>query len=716
MLENSKWITRNVWREWSYPERAEDFPRSPYIVKTFFVRDGIKRAVLNIAALGQGAYYVNSVRIPDSYLPTVPQNPMKAVLYNTYDILSLLTLGENRVGVILGNNGFCDMIVNRYRSQPKLTAEIILEYENGESETIMSDTSWKTADSPTLFSMRRCGEKYDARLAIDGWCSPETSVDAWDNADICQGPGGALRKNICPPMLIKRGIKGKELRRGLFDFGMSLSGWVKISVKGACGEEIVIKYAERLSDDGAEVDQSGMISAYEPMSHKDRYIIGSNEGESFEQLFSYHGFRYAEITGNYDELSVEAVSAYTDIKQISDFKCDNDTVNKIHSATVNSLLTNSHGALTDCPHREQNEWTGDGALSAETVSMLFDAHDMLKGWMDVFRDEQFPNGKLPCIIPAKNWLWEYNFASGTDWDSAIFHIPYYLLKYGRNSDVAEMMWESMNKSLSYFSTLSENCLMRNGVGDWCALEETCDKEITDTAYYRADALMMSEMAEYLGKDGAYYSELAERIKSEFRKKYVRNGEMTDKHEAALAAAIYAGFLNEDEIPSAAAELAGIIAKNGYRFTCGVHGLRFIFDALSENGYTQLLFDTVTNRKYPGYAMSVENGMNSLPERFDLKRIAGEDSLNHHFRSPVAAWFYKYLAGIRIDGFFEKIIIEPHFVNGISELTAELNGIKVSYDPDRLTVDCPYDFVLALHGKQEKYSAGKYGFDRKGNIV
>lgn len=704
MFENAKWITRSPWIRWGIENNPELFPPSPYITRSFVIEKQLDKAMLHIAGLGQAAYYLNGDRIPDSYRPTQVANPMLTVLYRSFDITALLKSGRNRIGVTLGNNLYNDRRVSRWRSTTKMIAQLELTYKDGSTDLIVSDTSWKTADSPTLFSMNRCGEKYDARKEIQGWCSADFDDTGWDNAHICKGPGGILRTTECPPVRVKREIPGKEIASGLFDFGENVSGWVRLNVTGRRGVEVTAKYSELLTEDKKHANQKNILSnVYGPMAHKDIYILKGGEEEEFEQLFSYHGFRYVEVEGEYDNVKVTALVSHTDIPPTADFTCDNDTINRIHELCVRSILTNCQDVLLDCPHREQNEWTGDGMLSAESASMGFDSYGMFYEWMLKFKDDQLPNGALPCIIPAKDALWEYNFANGPDWDSAIFHIPYYCFKYSGDRRIVDTMWENMNRSLQYFSTLSENGLLRAGVGDWAASGETCDKEITDTAYYRIAALMMAEMAEATGRSGTPYLELAERIKADFREKYVKDGMLADDHQAALAAVLFSKMMDGEEIATTARRLADHMKASGCHFICGVHGLRMIFDALSENGYTQVLFDTVVNPEYPGYGHMVKSGFTTLPEWFNYGA-----SQNHHFRSMVDTWFYKYLAGIRFNGFgFEHVEISPVFVAGITKLTAKVKGIKVSYDSEKITVCSPVAFTF----RQKRYLAGEYVFKK-----
>ena len=708
MFENAKWITRTPWIKWDFAKDPALLPPSPYLARAFVVEKPLASAVLNIVGLGQAAYYINGERIPDSVRPTHTFAPVRTVVYNTYNVTDLLREGKNRFGVTLGNNAYNDTGVTRWRSTTKMIAQLDLMYTDGETETIVSDASWKTADSPTVFSLRRCGEKYDARLEINGWCDADFDDSNWDAAYITKGPGGVLRPAICPPIKEIRRIAGKEIAPGVFDFGENTSGYVHMTVSGKRGEELGIKYAERLTEDQLHVDQSNILAGiYKPMAHKDVYVLKGEGEEQFEQLFSYHGFRYAEVEGNYDTVMLTAVVTHTDMPAVSEFFCDDQIINAIHKACVRSIVTNCQGAPIDCPHREQNEWTGDGMLSAEAISLGFDAYDMFYDWMLKFKDDQYPDGCLPCIIPVKEETWGYNFANGPDWDSAIFHIPYYCYKYTGDRRIVDTMWENMERSLKYFGTLSDTRLLNCGVGDWAQVGVRCDREITDTAYYRIGALMMAEMAMATERDPVPFLELAAEIKRDFRAKYVKDGKMTDPHETALSAAVFARMLDGEEIAVAAKQLADTVAANGYRFVCGVHGLRMIFDALSENGYAQTVFDTVTNPAYPGYAHAIASGLDTLPENLDYA-----SSLNHHFRCPVDTWFYKYLAGIRVEGFgFDNVVIAPVFVNGINSVKATLRGITVSYDEKTVSVKSPHPFTLKLNDICERYAAGEYVFKR-----
>lgn len=709
MFEKAKWITRIDRKDWGHPP-VQTPPPAPYIIRDFEIKADVKSVILSVCGLGQAAYYLNGERIPDSMHPTQQAQYERSVVYNEFDLTSIVREGKNRFGALIGHILLADP-ENQYRMNlPRMIAQIDIEYKSGEKEAIVSDSSFLTEESPVLFSMRRCGEIWDAKKVIADWSKPETPVDAWTPAAICAGPGGALRKKVCPPERVKAIIKGKEIAPGLYDFGENISGWLRLVLKEEHTEDITTFYSEWITDDGLHASNEGM-SKTAFMYHRDRYTPRGEVGEVFEPYFSYHGFRYIEIWGA-KSCEVYAIKCHTDMPVISEFKCNNEILNEIHKYCERSILANTHGAMLDCPQREQNEWTGDGMLSSEVISMEFDSYDMYYEWMLNFKDAQHPSGFLPSIVPCRG-NWPYSFANGLDWSSAIIHIPYYAYKYSGNPEIAELMWDNMTRAMDYFASRSENNLMDFGVGDWVSVQAKCPIEITDTIYYRIDALMMAEMAKSLGKDDSRWLALAEDIKRDFRAKYITDGALNNRHFTCLIGSVYSGMLEENEIQShvdAAANEARKENENALR--CGIHGLRMVFDVFGKYGYNELLFDILTNTEKMGYAKMVADGITTLAERFDYRTKENQNghysSLNHQFMSMVDGWFFRYVAGIKLNGFgWNDIVIEPCLVSKITDFKASVRDLSVSLSDSVLKISSPYPFTLILKGKTEKFGAGSY---------
>ncbi len=710
MFERAKWIAAEDYRKWRHPSVSEP-PPAPYFVRDFEVGRGLLSATLAVSGLGQAAYYLNGERFGGVH-PTHQSAYAKSVIYNTFDLTPLVREGKNRLGAVVGHLFLADPEYYFCMSLPRMIAELTLRYEGGGCEVIVSDSSFLTAPSPTLFSLRRCGERYDARLEIADWSHPDTPLDAWQRAAICASPGGALRPTVCPPKRVFAELPGREIAPGVFDFGEHLSGFVRLTLAGCEEGEINIVYSEWLEDGGLHVTHEGLQGgSYRPMLHRDVYLPKGEAGERFEPLFSYHGFRYVEVTGAKGAVSVTALKVHTDLPPLAAFSSGNATLDAIHAACHCSILACAQGAMLDCPQREQNEWTGDGMLTAEVVAMEFDSYDFYYEWMMKFREDQHPSGGLPAIIPCRS-NWPFNFANGLDWSSAIVHIPYYAFKYTGDERIVSLMWEPMERAMDYFATRSDTCLMDFGVGDWVSLDPPCPIEITDTVYYRMDALMMAEMAEATGRDPSRWQRLAADIRRDFRAKYVKDGQLTDRTLTPLVAAVYSGMLDDAEIPSHVRAAAAIIERDGYAIRCGVHGLRMLFDVFGRYGYNELILRVLTNPEAPGYAKAVSDGLLTLPEEFDYRTEKCDTgkypSLNHQFTAMVDGWFFRYVAGVSFRGFgYGDIVIEPAILPTLTRFSAEVRGIRVLREGDRLTVTSPYPFRTALSGEMRKYSAGEY---------
>lgn len=712
MFEKAKWIAGEDFRAWRHPPHAEPKP-SPYIIRDFTVKEGLVSAELAVCGLGQAAYYVNGKRIENSIHPTHQSTYVKSIIYNTFDLAPYLSVGKNRFGAILGHVMLADPEYYFCMSLPRMIAELHLVYEGGAEERIVSDTSFLTQDSPTLFSLRRCGERYDARREIDGWCLPDAATDGWHPVAICASPGGALRPSVCPPKRIFATIEGEMIAPGVFDFGEHLSGYVQLILDGEYTDEVSVYYSEWLSDDGLHISQEGLQpGTHRPMLHRDVYIPRGERGESFEPLFTYHGFRYVEVTGA-KQVRVIAKKVHTDLLPLASFAAGEPTLTAIHKACHRSILACAQGAMLDCPQREQNEWTGDGMLTAEVVAMEFDSYNFYYEWMQKFKEEQFPSGAIPAIVPCRS-NWPFNFANGLDWSSAIIHIPYYSFKYSGDRRIVDLMWEPMVRAMEYFATRSENGLMDFGVGDWVSIDPRCPIEITDTAYYRIDAVMMAEMAEACGRDASRWRELAAAIRRDFRDKYVKNGRLTEQTLTPLVAAVYAGMLDEGEIAAHVAAAAAIVMRDGDALRCGVHGLRMLFDVFGRYGYNELVLRVLTNDKKPGYAKAVKDGLLTLPEQFTYRTKECDTgvyaSLNHQFTAMVDGWFFRYVAGIGNEGFgWDRTVIEPRLLDGLPEFCAEVRGITVARKDGCLRICCPHPFRLVLSGSATDHGAGDYEF-------
>lgn len=698
MFENSKWIAR---------KDINEIKPAPCFRKTFELTKQIKTAKLNICGLGLALCYINGKSISDEVLLTPHTKYDTRVIYNTYDVTKMLSLGKNVIGCILGNGCY---FVTYYRwdyyrpdwiSHPKLILSLEIEYHDGSTEVIVSDTSWKTADSAIVYNETKRGEIFDARLYDKNWNLPDFDDSSWDNAFICRGAGGAFEERLTPPIRVVKQYKAKYIGNNVYDIGQNISGWARIRAKGTRGTEISMRYSEVLNPDGSIAPEQ-LNSILGSDTHFDKYIMSGEGIEEWAPSFAYHGFRYVEVTGAPDDFELTGEFIHTDFDVVGDFSCNDDMLNKIHHASVMSTLSNFVGLPTDCPQREQNAWTGDALVSLDQTLMNFDAVSSYIKWLNDIKDTQRPSGQICCMAPTAGW--GYNWGSGPAWDSLLIHLPYSIYYYTGRCDVIEQFWGSMNLYMGFMESMSENDLVCFGLSDWCAPKgaEICPTIITDTSYFFRNYKIMARCAQLTGKDTSFYENRAASIKKAFRDNFIDKDLYLGNNTCAIACAIYQDLYTEDEKPLAAKHLSGLIAKNGYHIDCGILGMKYLFTALSEYGYANTAYKLVTNPEYPSYANWINSGMTTLCETWDMK-----ESCNHHMYSEVDMWFYKYIAGIQINEGAQAVTIKPCFIDGITFVTAKHKGIEVCRDKETINIKSHIPGKLVLNEKEIPFASGSY---------
>lgn len=557
MFEKSKWIE---YKSESPGDSICTTP-APYIAKTFMLREKPEKAILNIVAVGDAAYFINGKRIPDSLRPTYASDYKKSAIYNVFDITSELCAGKNRLGAILG----CfrtKQSVYGFLLPRMLIAELDVIYSDGSFETVVSDESFKGADSHLLFTATLCGERQDARLEIPGWCDAEFNDEKWNNVEVTDLPNIKFRTTDCPPKRIISERKFKEIAPNLFDCGITTSGYAKAKISGKAGNLIKLTYSERLLPDKMHIDSSQMTKGqYPDMFNSDEYILDGTKGKEYNQYMAFHGFRYVEVTGDYDEIELTAVTEHTDIKETAYFECDNDIINKIHFSCVNSVLTCCQDVFVDNPKRDAS-WVGDTMLSSEVILSEFDSKSVLLETARHCYESMNESGRIPdCVPSCSKWGFGKRF-SGPDWgNSVVFQIVFYIYKYFGDIKPFMDFKKNLDRSLEFFAEMAEDdgyiADEEYATGDWSCLHASTEarKDIMSNVYYKWDLEIMAELSSICGYDSKPYKLLAEKIKKAFRARYMPGGRFEEVSVSELITLAARGFFEKMNCPKLQIELS-----------------------------------------------------------------------------------------------------------------------------------------------------------------
>lgn len=722
----AKWITKKEHKYEVYSPDGAPFglnytiAYAPMFRKSFNISKKIKRARVYIAGLGLYELYINGERIGDRVLDPGQTDYKKRVLYTVYDVSKNIRDGKNAIGVILGNGRY----VKEYGYDfPKLIIQVLVEYEDDSIEWIVSDESWKTTYGPITLNSLYHGEIYDGRKEIKGWNLPDFDDSTWENAILAEPPGGKLYSEIYPPIRITKTIKpikmwSPEPGTYVYDFGQNYTGWIKIKVRtNESGKEIRIKHAELTYEDGT-LNYSTNRTALAT----DVYITKGEGYEEYEPRFTYHGFRYVEILGYPGVPTLEDIEGkvvHTAVESNGEFICSNELINKIHHNIIWGQLSNLMSIPTDCPQRDERMgWMGDAQLSAEEAIFNFDMIGFYRKYLNDIRDAQKENGSLSDVIPP---YWSI-YPGDPAWSTAYITIAWYLYQYYGDKYVLEEHYEGFKRYVEFLKKLAPDYIVSfYKYGDWCQPGTVRPKdnsgELTSTFYFYHDVITLSKIAKLLGKeaDYKYYSELADKIKSAFNKKFLKEkayasipAELSEENVKALlekypedikdflrqqftilsslgmftsqtlnTLPLYLNLVPEDKVQDVLKTLLeDIIIRHDYHLDTGIVATRYIFDVLTSYGYDEVAYKIVNQKTYPSFGYMIEEGATTLWERWEKLTSTGMNSHNHIMFGSVDAWFYRVIAGVRVgEPGWNKIIFEPHPVGDLKYAKARLNTIK-----------------------------------------
>lgn len=704
MFHNAKWITASQY-PYLLPANANTIVRSAYVRKEFPLEPGFVCAQLTVCALGLGVVYLNGQPVTDDVLTTPFTAYDRRIIYNTYHVTQLLRSGSNCIAVHLGNGFYNNNmhtwndLMAPWRDVPKVQLSLRVLYPDQREVYMDSDRTFRGCLGPVLFNHMRQGEVYDARLEQPGFSEAGFCDDHWEPVKRIHPPGGLPEPADQPPIRVTAEYAPVCCRHGIYDFGVNISGWVKIRVRGEAGTRIILTYDERLNDDGtalysawkfAQLPElkkrawrgSNAFSLIEGLpDHRDEYILKGGEEEIWSPSFCYHGFRYVKAENAPEDFSITAQFVHTDFQKLGTFTSDCELLNRLHEMSVRSLLSNNVGIPTDCPHREQNGWPGDALLASRQAFFNYDMYDFYRSWLRNYKTVQRPDGQLPALLPTAGW--GFNWGPSTSIDTIIIRLPYYgWLATGR-TEMIEDLWENMVRYFAYMDAIAEDGIIEYGLpADWsCSnLIHPCPIGARDTADICHSLHIMAKLACITGRNPQYWQDRAEYYKAAWRREFWSKQELRCS-QTFLAIALHSDILEETEIPDAAAMLAGHIAEQDFHFNCGIDGVSRMFSVLSETGYIEHLYKAALNPTYPSYAFWVQSGLTTLPEDWDMSQ-----SQNHQLFSEIDHWLYRYVGGIRYTD--AGLLIAPIPLKEVGYVKVTHNGICVERNGSSVTVTLP----------------------------
>mgnify|MGYP000851662081 FL=1 len=698
----AKWIGENSL---SNPkETAEGNTRlaARYLRKPFEAKSEIKRATIYISGLGSYEAAINGNKISEDVLSPTPSWYPDRVYYNVYDVTSLIEKKANLLSVKLGNGRYFGMRGNETMmfGLPRLISQLEIEYMDGSTDIIVSDESWKvTSKGPIVANNEFDGEEYDARLEFTGWELSNYNDTNWKNADLMEAPKGKLTAQPNPNIKVQDevtpvGITKLSNGKYILDMGQNMVGWLKInSLTATKGQPIVLRFAETLNSDGtiylANIRSAKVSDIYTP----------SKDGEfSWEPSFTYHGFRYVEISGlNYQPKLTDFTGkvVYDKMATTGSFETSNNIINQVFKNAYWGIRGNYRGMPTDCPQRDERMgWLGDRATGCFGEAFIFDNAALYSKWVQDIEDSQSPEGAISVVSPR---YWTI-YHDDVTWPAAYFYAMNMLYKQYGDTAPIKKHYNSMKRYLERTQKVSmkDYILTKDAYGDWCMPPEklelihsqdpsrkTVGPVLSTTMYYSLLNLMI-DFAKITGNESDIpgFKDLAEKIKNAYNARYF-NADAAKYDNNTVTANILSlqlGLVPEgfEEGVFKNIEHKTEVDFNGHVST-GVLGIQQLMRGLTEHGNVDLAYKIATNETYPSWGYMINNGATTIWELWNGNTADPAMNSGNHVMllGDLIIWYYEDLAGIKNapgSVAFKQLLMEPKFPEGLSHVKASYNSV------------------------------------------
>lgn len=663
-----------------------DKTAAPILRKTFNSEKKVKSARLYATAAGLYYAELNGEKVGDDFLtPGFTEYP-KHLMYQTFDVTEQLKKGENTLSVTLGNGWYIGTIGAAFGGRyPAFLSKLVIKYTDGTTETIVTDGSWEvTLDGPITANDIFNGETYDAtRNEKEFSYDPVSVVNAETlkmGEIISQITGTNIRQmDELKPVNVTAPTK----KSVVYDFGQNMTGVVEITVKAEKGTEVTIRHGEMLNDGNNGSDGvKGTLYTTNLRSAEatDRYICGGKK-ETWSPVFTFHGFRYIEITGieQEDIVSVKAKVLYSALADSATFECSEPLINRLALNAYWGQRSNFVSVPTDCPQRDERMgWSGDAQIFVGTAAYNMEVKQFYEKYLMDLNDGQRDNGAYPDCAPATNRP-SYNGAGHGGWADAGIIIPYTIaLRYGDQSHIVKY-YGNMVKYIEYLVADAGDYIRNTQFvyGDWLSLGENTPIDLCDTAYCAYVCDLMSEMAGWLNKteDAAKFKDYANKFKAAWNKQYLNaDGKTKCDTQTSYVLGLWFDIIPEDRREASASRLNEKIIANGNKLTTGFMGCSYLLPVLCEYGYVDTAFALLEQKECPSWLYPVLQGATTIWERWDSYTIeggfgaAGMNSFNHYSYGSVMEWVYSSMIGIACDEnspAFKHFILKPTYGGSLS---------------------------------------------------
>ncbi len=685
---------------------AEQQSPSPLLRTEFALAEAPVRARLYVTSLGVHEVRINGSVVGDTLLDPGWTAYQERLLVCVHDVTGLLRQGTNALAGLLGDGWYRGRLGwdpgkdrCRYGDRLALLAQLEVDLADGSRVVVATGPRWRAATGEVLSADLYDGCSIDLRLHQTGWDAAGFDDSGWAAAAVVPLDLGLLAPRVAPPVRpvarITPALTGSA-GSTLLDAGQNVSGFVRLTVRGTAGDTVTVRHAEVLEADGA-LHTVSLRSA----KATDTYVLAGDQPVTLEPRFTFHGFRYAQVTTGALVLDAQVVAISSDTPVRSSFSSSHPTLDRFHENVVWSQRDNFVSVPTDCPQRDERlGWTGDAQAFAPTACTLFDSRAFWSSWLVDLAMDQTPDGGVPSVVP--NILGDAEFAIGrTGWADAGTIVPWAVHEAYHDVELLASQLVSMKAVIGYLLPRRDADGLLGGefqFGDWLdpdapgdqPWKAKADSDYLANAYLSHSARLVSRAAAVLGQAdlAREHAELADRVAALTWTRWSGHAVTT---QTGCAVALQLGIAPETEREAVGRALARLVRAANGRIATGFLGTPLVLPALSATGHLAEAYLMLLRREMPSWLYQVDRGATTVWERWDAIRPDGSIhdgimrmpdgdghmlSFNHYAYGAVVDWVYRTLAGLAPDPErpgYRHVLLAPRPVRGIDHVQASVES-------------------------------------------
>ena len=713
-----------------YPEWA--LKPATQLRKSFHVGGNVKRATAYVTGLGLYEMRLNGRRVGDHILAPEYTAYGERIQYQTFDVTGLLVSGDNAVGAILGDGWHGSRFFRApppwtrpFQGQRGFIMRLDIESTDGKTQTLVTDKSWRcTGDGPIRSASIYDGQVYDARKETPGWDTPGFDDSEWQSvsiADYLSGAKTVWQRN--EPIRVTNELTPVEITEPkagtyVFDVGQNMVGWCRFKVRGPAGTTVTMRHAEMLNDDGT-IYTASLRGA----KQTEVYTKRSDGEEIYEPHFTYHGFRYVELTGLSQKPELDDVlgrAFHSDATDTGSFECSSELINQIMHMIFWVQRGNMHSIPTDCPQRnERGGWLGDIQSFSQTSIFNKDMAAFFSKWALDIRDSQADDGRFPNFAPMPR----NSIQCGTPaWGDGGTIVPWRMYQNYADTRMIEEHFDAARRWVDYVRSKNPNMRWEIALGnnfndwlnadtlkvnDWPKTGGAVPNHVLATAFFAHSTEIVAKMAAVIDRrdDANKYGQMFEDIKAAFNEKYVdADGRIEGDTQAGYALALRFNLLPDELRPKAAKHMVDGFQRYNDHMSTGIQTSHRLMLELSRNGYNDQAYRLLNLRSFPSWGFMIDQGATTVWERWD-GYVKGRgfqnpsmNSFNHYALGSVGEWIWRNIAGINPDEKnpgYKHFTLRPRHGGGLKWAKATYKSIRGPITSEWKIADNKFTLNIAI---------------------